>query len=723
MVPSSRHGRAVALACTLAAGTWGFAQGSSAAQPGCTSRVPEPNAAAETPGSCRDLDACIRALIAAAEPGPGISSKGQAASKAVLAFGDAAVPALLPLLKDERRDVRDLASYTLRDAPVTEEHLDALIASRLKGDGWIAPAIARIGSPRAIDFLVSELRKEPENGTQLTWAFEVLGVKGVPYLVKLYDCSPQCDGKVLAVGAYIFSELGDKAKDAIGPLLAIAEDARRDLTGRRGAIQALGSIGPSATLVVARLKAIAARDPEGFEESVTRAMIHIGGAAAIEGRQAEARAQERCHTKGTSEATRSSDALEALDRSIRTLKSDDDLRQAVTGLRSLLWSRCFQLAAEQGDPPEFEHPLSLQTWWETGGQAWLSSYIDRPRLGRVDDLREHVVFPPTPRKVLALDKAAPPVPASLLCSLADEGCGRETQGWAERARDAFSAAAVENRVREEDAFPVNSQALAARCEAEVRGNGTAPEYAKWIACLAEHRVPGWALPLGRFRAPDRGWLVIRGRRGHYEFCDELGVYDIETGAAYVAKSCSGLHLRPGGSVNFETTNAARKAAVEAGRVDVANLREAVWMILLAPQAQEAYLSADYFPLPKGMVPTPPDSDQGSRAFGMSWNSGQTQLSWSWMTADGQVLASGTLTWPSSYSAPEGHAADLLRIAELGLSSGCPPAKLPAFAPGAPQSGVSAIDARPQEVAALQGELATTLREYASSAVCVAPGRE
>jgi hypothetical protein len=685
--------------------------------------VPEPNSAADTPGSCRGLDACISALIAAAEPGPGISSKGQAASKAVLAFGDAAVPALLPLLKDERRDVRDLASYTLRDAPVREEHLDALIASRLKGDGWIAPAIATIGSPRAIEFLVSELRKEPENGTQLTWAFEVLGVKGVPYLVKLYDCSSQCEGKVLGVGAYIFSELGDKAKDAIEPLLAIAEDARRDRTGRRGAIQALGSIGPSAAPVVERLKAIAARDPEGFEESVTGAMIHIGGAVAIEGRQAEARAQERCRTQGTSEATRSRDALEALDKRIRALKSDDDLRQAVTDLRSLLGSRCFRLAAEQGESPELEHPLSLQTWWEAGGQAWLTSYIDRPRLGRVDDLREHVVFPPTPRKVLALDNAPTAIPAPLLCRLADENCGRETQGWAERARDAFSAAAVQDRVREEDAFPVNSEALAARCEAEVRGTRMTPEYSKWMECLAEHRVPGWALPLGHFRAPDRGWLVVRGRRGHYEFCDELGVYDIETGSAYVAKSCSGLHLLPGGSVNFDATNAARKASVEAGRVDVANLREAVWMILLAPEAQEAFLCADYFPLPKGMVPTPPESDEGRRAFGMSWNSGQTQLSWSWMTADGQVLASGTLTWPSSYSVPGAHAADLLRIAELGLSSGCPPAKLPAFAPEAPQSGIAAIDARPQEVADLQGQLAATLREYASSAMCVAPGRE
>jgi hypothetical protein len=88
-----------------------------------------------------------------------------------------------------------------------------------------------------------------------------------------------------------------------------------------------------------------------------------------------------------------------------------------------------------------------------------------------------------------------------------------------------------------------------------------------------------------------------------------------------------------------------------------------------------------------------------------------------------VLASGTLTWPSSYSAPEAHAADLLRIAELGLSAGCAPAKLPSFSTGTPESGVSAIDARPQGITALQGELASTLRAYASSAECTAPNRE
>ena len=251
-------------------------------------------------------------------------------------------------------------------------------------------------------------------------------------------------------------------------------------------------------------------------------MIHIGGAAAIEGRQAEARAQERCRTKGTPEATRSRDALDALDQRIRTLAVGG--RPASSRCRPSLASRVTMLPARcrAGGRAGVRAPAVPADL--VGGRrpsaGWRRTSTG-PASGAVDDLRDHVVFPPGPRKVLALDTAPADTLAPLLCRLADEDCGRETQGWAERARDAFSAAVVQDRVQDEDAFPVNSQALAARCEAEVRRDGTTPEYAKWIECLAEHRVPGWALPLGRFRAPDRGWLVIRGRRGHYEFCDEL----------------------------------------------------------------------------------------------------------------------------------------------------------------------------------------------------------
>jgi hypothetical protein len=94
VIPHNRHGRAMALACTLAAAIWGFARDASVAPQDCGSQLPDPPATADMP--CKALTAAS-ALVAAAEPGSGIARKEQAASEAVLAFGEAAVPALLPL--------------------------------------------------------------------------------------------------------------------------------------------------------------------------------------------------------------------------------------------------------------------------------------------------------------------------------------------------------------------------------------------------------------------------------------------------------------------------------------------------------------------------------------------------------------------------------------------------------------------------------------------------
>ena len=69
-------------------------------------------------------------------------------------------------------------------------------------------------------------------------------------------------------------------------------------------------------------------------------------------------------------------------------------------------------------------------------------------------------------------------------------------------------------------------------------------YQKWHACIEELRPRQDALPLGRVRAPMRGFFVVRGRRGHYSFCDEIRAYDLASGAAYVASSCSGVNSSP-----------------------------------------------------------------------------------------------------------------------------------------------------------------------------------
>jgi hypothetical protein len=240
----------------------------------------------------------------------------------------------------------------------------------------------------------------------------------------------------------------------------------------------------------------------------------------------------------------------------------------------------------------------------------------------------------------------------------------------------------------------------------------------WRTCLEEARPEVPALPLGTFRAPRSGWWFIRGRRGHYRFCDEVRAYDLASGAAYVASSSSGLVLGNDGSVVHDKTDAARRVNVRMGRVPVDNLREAALMAILAKEVRSVQVRAESYPLPAGLVPRwPEDTGIGMGSSGSFWgSSAQTILSWALYEGD-QVRAEGQLTWPDSAHAGEQHAVDLLRVAEAGLQDGCPRAALPE-APAVPgRPGVSRLDARAATLVEVQEELMNQLRRAARGA-CV-----
>jgi hypothetical protein len=426
----------------------------------------------------------------------------------------------------------------------------------------------------------------------------------------------------------------------------------------------------------------------------------------------------RCQ-EDSPEVKAATEGLRALGQSVRDLAPQADPAPVVAQMRALLHSPCLHPAYEQGEPRDFTHAIALKTWWEDGGGHWLGSYLSRPRYGRMDALREHVVLPPEPRKVLTLETAPDHRLASLLCPAADDSCGSETRGWAERARVALEAPDPSPFVPSDS--PTEPDAISSHCLDEARKQSPTPAYGAWLACVDQHFPTHWALPLGRFRAPTSGWLTVRGRRGHYDFCDEVRAYDLATGAAYVAASCSGLNLRTDGTVDFQKTDASRAAQVRVGRVNSENLREAAWMMLFAPEAQDARIRSLAVPLPKGMEPTIDRSagvEGGISGGGYAFNTSQTRLEWLWTGTQRQPAVEGELTWPNSYRRNESHAAVLLDIAERGMTDGCPPAPLSeaaVAAGGAP--GVSRLDAEPEVLSEVQASLVAALRAYRPPAEC------
>ncbi|GAB4205956.1 MAG: hypothetical protein OHK0013_22220 [Sandaracinaceae bacterium] len=403
--------------------------------------------------------------------------------------------------------------------------------------------------------------------------------------------------------------------------------------------------------------------------------------------------------EGGSEASAARDAVRALGDAIED--PSVPLAAIEQRYRALVATPCFALASHFA--PRFRSRAVLRVWWEEGGEDWLHHFANGHTAGSALE----VVIPPEERPALSLEASPPDHPLrSLLCSETDEACGRETAGWTLRAQAAFDAHAARERVseceRSERAIAEGDVEWAAHateasrfdsCAREASRAPTLERFPRWRACISGMRDHVSALPVGRIRAPTRGWLVLRGRRGHYQFCDEIRAYDLATGSAYIATSCSALVLGSGGTVQGAATDAARTSRVVTGRLPLEALREAAWMLLLGTEVDRSHMTARYVPLPIDM-PTRHRADYlGSVGHGSgSGSSAQTHLQWAWVD-EGRVRVDGTLTWPDSDAAAEDHAASLFRIAEAALALGCAPTPIPRGLPlGDDAGGVSALDA-------------------------------
>ncbi|MDX2091056.1 MAG: hypothetical protein SFX73_24565 [Kofleriaceae bacterium] len=429
----------------------------------------------------------------------------------------------------------------------------------------------------------------------------------------------------------------------------------------------------------------------------------------------------RLCAKGQRELPAAEAQLKQLDQAIAKAAADAPSAPLVKQLEALLTTPCFQLAETVGELDlSGATTLALKRWWKEGGHEWLTDQLSTG---------DTVSFPPSVRPTLSIENSPKHRLARLLCRAADATCGLATAGWTMRAEEAFRDRAKQKArwrgngwtvnlyarsapPKQEDNADTHSQTLDVplwQCANPTKGRR---DFESWSACVRALRHEVALFPAGAMRAPTSGWLVIRGRRGHYQFCDQLTAYDLATGAYYASKSCSGLVLQGDGSVDAQKTDAARTPTVETGRVSVDNLREAAWMIFLVDELDETgYEDLDVFPVPPTLKPKAEYGVVSGRSYSAWGSSAQTTLSWTWV--DGaKVVAEGKLTWPDSSHVAEDYAVDLLRVVEAGLVPGCPTTPLPnPLLSGCGKGGVSAVDSSAASLCKVQAELSTRLAGF------------
>ncbi len=379
---------------------------------------------------------------------------------------------------------------------------------------------------------------------------------------------------------------------------------------------------------------------------------------------------------GTPEHTAAGKALDHLDAEIRKLAPGADPEPLKKHLGDLAAQACFRIVDLDADA---KSGLALRTWWEDGGHDVAASALE------LAGKEPYLWIAPDMRRALTIETAPHHRLAPLLCPAYDEKCGRDTDGWRLRAEAAFERAARARHLEGNAAGPFLAEWTRDRlpttddCAKYAQSAPRRRQLVRFRNCLDATAERSPRFPVGRVKKPTEGWLIVSGRRGHYQFCDEVRAFDLATGSAYRVGSCSGLALMSGGAVDHRATDAARKTDRERGTVSIEEIREAAWMLLQLGEVDPSVLtSASGHALP-GSIALESDGDamEGLGLGGMSWSSGQTSLEWR-VTAATRELGSGTITWPRDLNDDiEAYATELLEVAEASFTPGCPIAAPPA----------------------------------------------
>jgi len=381
---------------------------------------------------------------------------------------------------------------------------------------------------------------------------------------------------------------------------------------------------------------------------------------------------------GTPAHAAAAKALDALDQEIRKLAPGADPAPLEKRLAVLDEQECFRIVGSLG--VEAKSGLALRTWWEDGGHSMAASALE------LAGKEPYVWVAPNVRRALTLETAPKHRLAPLLCPAYDDACGRDTDGWRLRAEAALERATRARNLRGDGyremlgEWKRERQPTSDDCPAYARQAPRSQQLWRFRQCLEVTAERSLAFPIGRIKKPTEGWLVVSGRRGHYNFCDELRAFDLATGAAYRVASCSGLALRMNGSVDHRATDTARKIDREHGTVSRDEIREAAWMLLQLGELDALPVLAYGLgqALPKGIALESDGRSSSGIGFGSGrGSSAQTSLRWQVTTAT-RELGGGTITWPRDLNDDaEAYATELLDVAEHSFTPGCPPAVPPA----------------------------------------------
>lgn len=238
---------------------------------------------------CATISACLGRLIAI-----GTRESAYPVERKLHGFGDAAVDALIPLLRNGDGGTRAVAGMTLAGFErIDPRHLPALIAAYegrggFTANGWLPRAIAATGTGEALAYLQARFLEKPDFGSnsQIHMALLKFGGRVRPFvLAQLEACRTGAAAELCRGALAIPTAMGGTLPDwAVPATLALAGAPAADPEVRRigedFAIQRRHPIG--LPVLRSRLEAASSSIPDPWELEHTIGEIGDYGIAAVD---------------------------------------------------------------------------------------------------------------------------------------------------------------------------------------------------------------------------------------------------------------------------------------------------------------------------------------------------------------------------------------------------------------------------------------------------------
>ncbi len=359
------------------------------------------------------------------------------------------------------------------------------------------------------------------------------------------------------------------------------------------------------------------------------------------------------------------DALDAVAEGL----ADADPVGSFNGQASALYDHACMAVARADEPAldlKMATAIEARTYWGAGLGLWLRSYLD------LADGTEQTVWllPSRPEVVTGKTRPGDPLAPWMCPADAESPCVRAVAAWRARAERYFELWDHPGGIQIVDCAPAVE-------------NGPPEEaYSRWRACedggLRRHA----ALPIGGLGPVEEGWVVVYGRRGHYQYCDEVAAFDLLSGSHYRFAECDHRPELDGLADAGAVGQASEAVEVRARTLAPELLREFAWAAMSVPYVQPGVISDTALgrDLPAGVeVSRRENLSLSGLGLSGSGSSGHTTLAWMWTRGAAEIPAHGELSWPSGLSDPaEDHAVRLLAIAEQRPIAGCAAADLPVW---------------------------------------------